>query len=190
MLYCSFDISVDGKPLGRLLFELRDDVVPITAKNFYDFCTHPEGVQFPDKTFKSYTGTSFHRVINDFMIQGGDYENGNGTGGKGYDTGDKFEDENFILKHEGPGILSMANAGPNTNGSQFFITTVKTQWLDGKHVVFGKLLPKSMPILEKINALGTSRGAPLKQITIMSARQAGSRQELEDLPELVLKAHL
>jgi cyclophilin family peptidyl-prolyl cis-trans isomerase len=142
-----FDIHISNVYTGRIVIQLFDDEVPLTCKNFRFLCTN--GL-FNKKT-PCYQGSSFHRVIKDFMLQGGDFTNGNGTGGYSL-YGEKFKDENFELTHNQPGLLSMANSGPNTNGSQFFITLKETPWLDNKHVVFGIVI-KGFDIIKQIEAL-------------------------------------
>jgi len=157
---CWFDITANGEPLGRINMILDADVVPKTCENFRALCTGEKGY--------GYKGSPFHRVIPQFMCQGGDFTRQNGTGGKSI-YGEKFADENFTLKHTGPGILSMANCGPNTNGSQFFLCTAKTQWLDGKHVVFGRLADQdSMAVVKKIESYGSQNGKTSKKIIVES----------------------
>jgi peptidylprolyl isomerase len=158
-----FDISIDGQPAGRMCFELFADAVPETAENFRALCTGEKGLGSSGKPL-SYKGSAFHRIIPNFMCQGGDFTAGNGTGGESI-YGKKFKDENFKLNHTQAGLLSMANAGPNTNGSQFFITTTTTPWLDGKHVVFGTLL-EGLDVLQAMEACGSTSGKPAKVVVI------------------------
>lgn len=152
-----FDISIGGEPAGRIEFGLFMDTSPKTAENFYQLCVST-------KPNFSYKGSTFHRVIKDFMIQGGDFTTKDGRGGESI-YGKYFDDENFTLNHYGAGWLSMANAGPDTNGSQFFITCVETPWLNGHHTVFGKVL-KGMNVVRKIEALSTTADKPNKDVVI------------------------
>jgi len=163
-----FDMTIGGGAAGRIVMELREDVVPKTAENFRALCTGEKGMGKSGKPLH-FKGSAFHRVIPQFMCQGGDFTAGNGTGGESI-YGAKFADENFQLKHTGPGVLSMANAGPNTNGSQFFLCTVKTDWLDGKHCVFGNVV-EGMNVVKAIEAVGSQSGKTSKPVVIADCGQ-------------------
>merc|ERR1712112_382921 len=154
-----FDLNVDGSPIGRVEFELYSDIVPRTAENFRALCTGEKGF--------GYAGSKFHRVIPQFMLQGGDFTRGDGTGGQSI-YGNKFNDENFIKKHDKVGLLSMANSGKNTNGSQFFITVVLTPWLDGKHVVFGEVV-SGYDLVKQVEGYGSSNGKTSREVTIANS---------------------
>ncbi|NBC49075.1 MAG: peptidylprolyl isomerase [Gammaproteobacteria bacterium] len=158
----AMDVRIGGEPAGTIEAELFADVVPKTAENFRVLCSGEEGEEM------SYAGSPFHRIIPGFMIQGGDFTNGNGTGGKSI-YGGKFDDENFELKHDEAGLLSMANAGPDTNGSQFFITVAPTPWLDGRHVVFGKVT-SGMDVVEAMEAQGSRRGQTKTEVVMSDCR--------------------
>jgi cyclophilin family peptidyl-prolyl cis-trans isomerase len=155
------DITINNNYIGRIEIELHNDITPLTAENFRSLCVGDKGY--------TYKGCNFHRVIPNFMLQSGDITNFNGTGGMSI-YGRSFKDENFVLKHTGPGILSMANSGPNTNSSQFFITTVATPWLDGGHVVFGRVI-NGLNVVKTIETYGSQSGQTNGNITIVNCGQ-------------------
>ncbi|MBE9111953.1 peptidylprolyl isomerase [Nodosilinea sp. LEGE 07298] len=163
-----FDVTIGGTPAGRIVMELRADVTPKTAENFRALCTGENGMGTSGVPLH-FKGSSFHRIIPEFMCQGGDFTRGNGTGGESI-YGMKFADENFTLKHTTPGLLSMANAGPNTNGSQFFLTTVATPWLDGKHVVFGSVV-EGMDVVSAMEQVGSRSGQTSEPVVIADCGQ-------------------
>ena len=158
-----FDIDIDGNPEGRIVFGLFGDDVPKTTENFRALCTGEKGTGKSGKPLH-FKGSAFHRIIPGFMAQGGDFTMGDGRGGESI-YGEKFKDENFNLKHTKKNLLSMANAGPNTNGSQFFITFATTSWLDGRHVVFGEVL-EGEDLMQKLEAIGSQSGKTSKKAVI------------------------
>lgn len=162
-----FDITIGDKPIGRVTIGLFGKTVPKTAENFFQLALKPEG--------EGFKGSKFHRVIPDFMIQGGDFTRGDGTGGRSI-YGDKFKDENFKLQHYGAGWLSMANSGKDTNGSQFFITVKKTPWLDGRHVVFGKVI-EGMSVVRKVET--TRTGGSDKPVEEVKIADSGAEEVAE-----------
>merc|ERR1712183_560111 len=161
---CYFDMGIAGRPAGRIVMELFADVVPRTAENFRALCTGEKGAGRSGKPLH-YKGSVFHRVIPGFMCQGGDFTAGDGTGGESI-YGERFEDETFKVKHTKAGLLSMANAGKNTNGSQFFLTVKETPHPDGKHVVFGEVLEGYDPVVKDMEAVGSSSGTTSKKVVI------------------------
>ena len=164
-----FDMTIDGLVAGRIEMTLRADVVPKTAENFRCLCTGERGVDVRTNKLLWFRGCSFHRVIPGFMCQGGDITRGNGTGGLSI-YGPQFDDENFRLKHAGAGTLSMANAGPGTNSSQFFVCTAPTSFLDGKHVVFGKVT-KGLDVVKAIERVGSKEGKTARTVLINDCGQ-------------------
>lgn len=162
----TFSIEIGGQPSGDIVIDMFGKTTPKTVENFVELC---RGERSDNGLALKFAGSSFHRIIPNFMIQGGDFTRGDGTGGRSI-FGDKFQDENFKLKHE-PFCLSMANAGPNTNGSQFFITTAATSWLDGKHVVFGRV-SEGKEVVKKVEAAGSGSGKPSKRVVISNCSVA------------------
>ena len=164
-----FDVTIGNEDAGRIVIGLFGDDVPQTAENFRCLCTGEKGEGKSGKPLH-FKGSTFHRVVQDFMLQGGDFTQGNGRGGESI-YGEKFKDENFKFGHEGPGILSMANAGRNTNGSQFFITVRATPSLNGKHVVFGRVI-EGMDVVKKVEAQG-SRTEEGKTKSVIKIKDCG-----------------
>jgi peptidylprolyl isomerase len=163
-----FDVEIDGKKSGRIVMGLYGEEVPKTVDNFLHLCLCDMESKVSGAKL-CYKDSIFHRIIPEFMVQGGDFTHGDGTGGESI-YGEKFEDENFNVKHVGPGLLSMANSGPGTNGSQFFITVAATSWLDGKHVVFGRVM-SGMRIVKEMEDQGTQGGTPKAKVVITGCGQ-------------------
>mmetsp|Transcript_15616 Transcript_15616/g.35061 ORF Transcript_15616/g.35061 Transcript_15616/m.35061 type:complete len:362 (-) Transcript_15616:64-1149(-) len=180
------DVAIDGTPSGRMVFELYSDVVPRTAENFRSLCTGQRGMGRRGLPL-SFKRSPFHRIIPNFMVQGGDITHGDGSGGESI-YGQTFPDENLSLKHATPGMLSMANSGKNTNGSQFFITTKACPHLDGKHVVFGRIV-EGLDVLTKVEACGTGSGKPLRAVIVDDCGEArGKTSRASDETEQLASA--
>jgi len=169
LLHVFFDIEIDYKKAGRLTMELYKSMVPETVENFRALCTGEKGMGYKGKPLH-YKDSVFHRIIPGFMLQGGDFTKGDGTGGESI-YNKKFEDENFIMKHKRPFLLSMANSGPNTNGSQFFITCKPTEHLDGKHVVFGRVLDDGHELAKRMEQCGSKTGQTSSVVRIADCGQ-------------------
>ncbi len=172
---CFFDISIAGKAAGKIKFELFNDKVPLTAENFRALCAGDKGIGKSGRPLH-FKNNVFHRIIPKFMCQGGDITRGDGSGGESI-YGYKFKDESFDIGHDSPGLLSMANSGAGTNGSQFFITTAPCAWLNRKHVVFGKVI-EGYGIVEKIEAMGTASGVPKAEVKITNCGELGKESKL------------
>lgn len=189
-----FEIGIDGLSVGTIVFELFADVVPKTAENFRCLCTGEKGRGETGKRL-NYLGSKFHRIIPGFVCQAGDFTKGNGTGGESI-FGHTFEDENFKMKHDGPGILSMANSGPHSNGSQFFISLKSIPHLDGSHVVFGKVL-SGIEVIEKMEQCGSEEGEPTQRVVIQDCgeiqlddKKATKRAKIGTPSEVVHVLHI
>ena len=174
-LHCFFDIAINNQNIGRIEFELYSDITPKTCENFRALCTGEKGY--------GYKGCPFHRIIPDFMIQGGDFTNFDGTGGKSI-YGSEFDDENFKIPFKGQYELAMANSGPNTNGSQFFITTTHCHWLSGKHVVFGRVV-KGKEVVDQMESCGSSSGETNSKVVILNCGQIGQTAQTGQIKQNV-----